>query len=119
MALATTRTGKSNVMATLHHERLQPQSEAPALTGNRCRCQSCGEFFNSVSVFDRHRAGTWMNRGAERRRLSTAQMAARGWLKNTAGFWIERARRNTPERLDHSRQSGDRRNPAVQAGGAP
>jgi hypothetical protein len=78
------------------------------LTGSRCRCQSCGELFNSVSVFDRHRVGPWTDRGAARRCLTVAEMEARGWLRRVAGFWIERTFRNAHERLDRARRTDDR-----------
>lgn len=60
------------------------------LTGNRCKCPHCGEFFNSLSTFDRHRAGNWENRGANRHCLRPEQLTAKGWSKNEAGFWVER-----------------------------
>lgn len=66
----------------------------PALTGNRCQCSACGERFNSVSVFDRHRVGYFdsaEHRGA-RRCLHHREMLARGWSLNAAGSWIERRR---------------------------
>jgi hypothetical protein len=58
------------------------------LTGNRCRCSGCGEYFNSTYIFDLHRMGDWQDRGANRRCLSPDQMAAKGYSKNAAGFWI-------------------------------
>ena len=60
------------------------------LTGNRCRCSGCSEHFNSVSVFDRHRTGTFgtLRNPGTRRCLSVEEMQARGWLRNAAGFWI-------------------------------
>lgn len=60
------------------------------LTGNRCRCQGCGEFFNSSCVFDRHRAGPFgtLRHPGSRRCLSVAEMGAKGWLRSRAGFWI-------------------------------
>lgn len=66
------------------------------LTGSRCRCATCGERFNSVSVFDRHRVGPWTDRGAHRRCLETAEMSGKGWQRNLAGFWTERRRRDKP-----------------------
>jgi hypothetical protein len=51
---------------------------------SRCLCRACGEFFNSVSVFDEHRRAG--------RCLSGDEMRARGWLVSTAGFWITRLR---------------------------
>jgi len=76
------------------------------LTGSRCRCASCGQLFNSVSVFDRHRVGGWENRGANRRCLTTPQMQAKGWRVNVRGFWIERSRPAVAHR------SGDQVGPA-------
>lgn len=62
------------------------------LVGNRCQCRACGEYFNSVSSFDRHRAGDWQNRGSNRRCRAPDELIAKGWSKNTAGYWIEKAR---------------------------
>lgn len=59
------------------------------LTCSRCRCSGCGEFFNSVSVFDAHRTGP---HGPDRRCLTADEMVSRGWLKNSQGFWISRLR---------------------------
>jgi hypothetical protein len=55
------------------------------LTGNRCQCPTCGEYFNRVSTFDKHRVGSYE---AGRRCLTVDQMREKGWLKNAAGFWI-------------------------------
>lgn len=74
------------------------------LNGNRCRCTACGEHFNSVSTFDRHRVGGWQGRGADRRWLNPSEMRANGWSLNARGFWIERKR--PPERIDRTRHSG-------------
>ena len=60
------------------------------LSGNRCQCTSCGEFFNSVSAFDRHRSGDCLDSG-RRSCLSAVALIALGWSRNSAGFWIERA----------------------------
>lgn len=78
---------------------------APALTGKRCQCSACGERFNSVSVFDRHRVGYFdsaEHRGA-RRCLHHREMLARGWLLNAAGFWIERRREAATVRVEAPR----------------
>lgn len=88
---------------------------ARRLTGSRCRCQTCGEAFNSVSVFDRHPVGSWRERGIHRRCLSVSEMTTRGWSLNARGFWIER--RRAPADFDRMRRSGDRLEPAV--GGHP
>jgi len=71
---------------------------AARLTGSRCRCTACGELFNSVSVFDRHRVRNWARRGANRHCLNVAQMRDRGWRVNVRGFWIERSRLDTKPR---------------------
>ena len=63
---------------------------APLLTGNRCQCAACGEYFNSTSSFDRHRAGDSSSRTSRRCR-TPAELILRGWSRNTRGFWIERA----------------------------
>ena len=78
------------------------------LTGNRCRCSSCGEHFNSVSVFDRHRVGDWKDRGLHRRCLTVAEMHSRGWALNSAGFWIRKAAQDAREPWHRTRGSGDR-----------
>jgi hypothetical protein len=82
---------------------------AARLAGSRCRCTACGELFNSVSVFDRHRVGNWENRGANRRCLTIPQMLAKGWRLNVRGFWIERSR------LDVARTAGVRADADEQA----
>src|SRR6516165_8365228 len=69
---------------------LTKSATAYRLTGSRCRCGACGELFNSVSVFDRHRVGPWTDKGVQRRCLSAEEMSARGWQTNVKGFWIER-----------------------------
>lgn len=60
------------------------------LTGNRCQCTGCGEYFNSAYTFDGHRVGLFapINRPNTRRCLTVAEMMAKGWLRNDAGFWI-------------------------------
>lgn len=59
------------------------------LTGDRNRCPSCAEYFNSSSSFDFHRTGRF---GVDRRCRTLPEMAALGMVKNTGGFWIEKAR---------------------------
>jgi hypothetical protein len=89
-------------MATLHDRpepRLTPRQTIAAkrLTGSRCRCGACGEFFNSVSVFDAHRAGSWADRGAHRHCLTAEQLIARGYRLSPLGFWIR-----GPSRKSHA-----------------
>lgn len=58
------------------------------LTGSRCQCAACGEVFNSVTIFDRHRREIYAAAGRLRHCLTPAAMAARGWSRNASGFWI-------------------------------
>jgi hypothetical protein len=55
------------------------------LTGNRNQCQSCKEYFNSNTAFDKHRTG---EHGFKRRCRTPEEMIALGMSKNNAGFWI-------------------------------
>lgn len=63
---------------------MTPRERLP-LTGNRCQCPTCGAYFSRVRAFDRHRVGTI---GIDRRCLTEAEMIARGWQRNAAGYWI-------------------------------
>jgi hypothetical protein len=60
------------------------------LTGNRCLCRPCGQYFNSLKGFDRHRVG---NYPSLRRCLTPPEMVKRGMTVNAAGFWITEIRR--------------------------
>lgn len=62
-------------------------SALPALrlVGQRCQCTACGEGFNRVSTFDRHRVGEF---DVDRRCLTTAEMEAKGWRYNAQRFWV-------------------------------
>jgi hypothetical protein len=59
-----------------------------ALKGKQCRCSHCGEFFTRLRTFERHRVGSFKDRGKHRRCLSEFEMYAKGWSKNRAGFWV-------------------------------
>jgi len=59
------------------------------LTGSRNQCQSCKQYFNSNTAFDKHRTGA---HGVNRRCRTTEEMTALGMLVNTAGFWITEKR---------------------------
>ena len=52
------------------------------ITKNMCR--ACGQFFNSVSMFDRHLGGT----PQERKCRSPQWLLSKGHLLNKDGFWI-------------------------------
>lgn len=63
----------------------------PTLGEARCQCAACGELFNRTRVFDRHRVGEYAKAGEwvhNRRCLTVAEMTARGWRRNAAGFWV-------------------------------
>ena len=66
------------------------------LTGSRCLCRACGERFNSVGMFDRHRAGSY----PLRRCLSVAELVERGFSRNAGGFWIRAGRWHLTARSD-------------------
>lgn len=66
---------------------------APRLTGSRCLCRGCGELFNSLKPFDRHRIGGLLGR----RCLTPEEMRSRGMSLNHRGFWRTEPRRK--ERL--------------------
>jgi hypothetical protein len=65
----------------------------PRLTGSRCQCPTCGDYFNGLDAFDRHRIGSYAKSGQPdtRRCLAVAEMQARGFIRNAAGFWCDRA----------------------------
>ena len=56
---------------------------APKLTGNRCQCPTCGDYFTSTRAFDRHRIGQF---GNDRRCLTAGEMDAAGFARNARGF---------------------------------
>ena len=58
----------------------------PKLTGNRCQCPACGEYFGSVRGFDRHRVGEYRPGG--RRCLSVAELRGLGWAMDGRGFLL-------------------------------
>lgn len=63
----------------------------PALSGDRCRCPNCREYFNSTAAFDMHRRGA---HGLNRHCLSADEMRRRGMRKNSKEFWMTPARRS-------------------------
>ena len=54
------------------------------LTGSRCQCPACGEYFNSTWIFDRHRIGAY----PQRRCMTVDEMRSKGYVTNAGGFWI-------------------------------
>ncbi len=55
------------------------------LTGSRCLCRGCGECFNSVFSFDRHRV--W-DSPVVQRCLTHKEMVGKGMSIAASGFWI-------------------------------
>lgn len=61
------------------------------LTGRRCQCAACGKYFNTVSAFDKHRAGS--HRLDSRRCLETDEMEKADMFyvqKENARLWYGR-----------------------------
>lgn len=63
------------------------------LTGDRCKCPSCGQYFNSTYAFDMHRIGTFQP--MRRVCLTVDQMLEEGMAQNAQWFWISRKRRDS------------------------
>jgi hypothetical protein len=57
------------------------------LTGSRCQCRGCDEYFNSTFAFEKHRRGKPDNRHC----LTTEQMQDKGMERNAALFWVSQA----------------------------
>jgi hypothetical protein len=88
------------------------------LRGDRNRCSTCGEYFNSTTAFDKHRAGEPPNRRSPletRRCLIPAEMRALGMVLNAAGWWVTKLRDSAPSL---PRRSGDRLENDPMAGSA-
>lgn len=52
---------------------------------SRCKCPTCGLFFNSIAGFDKHRAGT---HAEGKVCLSIEGMKAIGMDTNSDGYWV-------------------------------
>jgi hypothetical protein len=66
-----------------------PEADKWMLGGERCRCPTCGLYFNSVSGFDRHRVGKIGS--PERRCLTDTELGAAGWTRGPKGHWLRPA----------------------------
>ena len=63
---------------------------------NRCRCATCGEYFNGEKAFDMHRIGeypTKLGQKSTRRCRTWKEMIERGMVKSADGYWITEAMR--------------------------
>jgi len=76
------------------------------LTGARCKCGACGELFNSVRAFDRHRTGSFQP--LMRRCRTPKEMQALRMSRKRAGFWITETRQERVRRRGRTTRSGDR-----------
>jgi hypothetical protein len=88
--------------------------EHPKLTGNRCQCSACWEYFNGAAGFDFHRVGEY---GLSRRCLTVTEMVSKGYGKNPAGFWVTDSRAQRAARASAAGVSDARK--AVAAIGTP
>lgn len=59
-------------------------TEKKQLRGDRNQCAGCGQYFNSLHAFDKHRTG---EHGLDRRCLSPDEMTAKGMHVASDGFW--------------------------------
>lgn len=84
--------------------------KAPQLTGNRCQCTVCGDYFGSVRGFDRHRIGPIDSRAC----LPAAALLASGWQRNARGFLLT----PDPRRAGAGAEGACRAVGATTAGGA-
>src|SRR5688572_22197191 len=78
----------------------------PRLTGCRCQCPVCGDYFGNVVGFDRHRVGAFSMPGEfahERRCLTPAELDACGWVRNERGFWLRPCAQRGPASIDGPR----------------
>jgi hypothetical protein len=78
-------------------------------------CCACGQDFNSVGLFDRHRVGRHAYDFAEglefgvedgRRCLDTEEMRDAGWRLNTRGRWIDPARAARARQIGNAERRG-------------
>jgi len=71
------------------------------LTGQRCQCAACGEFFRKVRAFEGHRVGKfgWKKVKNNRRCLTPKEMKEKGMAKDSLDFWLLPASEEEKERL--------------------
>lgn len=66
----------------LHQHILQKRRK---LSGQRCQCCACGEYFNKVVTFDLHRVGKF---DKDRRCLTVQEMRDRNMTKTQDDYWL-------------------------------
>jgi hypothetical protein len=82
---------------------------------DRCRCMSCGLYFNSTYAFGEHRVGGWEEDGTHRRCLTLEELRGRGWQQQPAGHWLPR--KMTASGLHALRPAADPTEPVPEEGG--
>lgn len=60
-----------------------PNKSPVPLRGHHCRCGACGELFGRLSTFEAHRYGPY----TDRRCHDAIAMQAKGFSKDSKGFW--------------------------------
>jgi|JI10StandDraft_1071094.scaffolds.fasta_scaffold12737_10 hypothetical protein len=61
------------------------------VTHTRCQCAECGEYFNSVGAFDKHRIHRVEKKPVYPYCLSPDGMLLSGMVKNASGYWCSSA----------------------------
>ncbi len=62
------------------------------LRGDHNECAGCGQLFNSVRAFEKHRIGDF---GKDRRCATIQEMIANGMSCSSTGWWITESREMT------------------------
>lgn len=68
---------------------------------SRCKCPTCGKYFNSIAGFDKHRAGTYAD---GRVCMGHEQMRAIGMDTNADGYWVTSL---MPTGVEYAKQEGE------------
>lgn len=71
-------------MAFSHHQELLRYAKDVVLRGDRNKCPTCGEYFNSTHAFEKHRTGEF---GKDRRCRTRDEMFSKGMHLGADGFW--------------------------------
>lgn len=66
---------------------MYPRDGEKKVTNSRCQCRECGEYFNSVGAFDKHRIHRVDKKPVDPYCLNREGMALSGMVENAAGYW--------------------------------
>lgn len=82
---------------------MEGQADPRLPHGSRfCRCNACGEYFNSDYPFSMHRVGPY-----ERRRcLTPDEMRAAGMVVSPKGYWLSKANDRLTRETSDERPTG-------------